>query len=226
MSSQMSKAIRLIAMTAALLFIFLWICAPVAIAIASTSKVEIVDSQKEEFTTNTESTTPEVESDSSSGPEVRTENKGEVSQELEIDSESVADEELENLVQVEDEGKKFVLTDEEKEMFAAIIYLEGGSESYECQLGIGSVILNRLESGYWGNTLESVLYAKNQFTPAHRIKSTTPTDTQRKVVEQLLTEGTTLPYYVMYFRAWYYFSWAESYSHIDDTYFSYLEKDK
>ena len=206
MSSQMSKAIRLIAMTAALLFIFLWICAPVAIAIASTSKVEIVDSQKEEFTTNTESTTPEVESDSSNGPEVGAEDKGEVSQELETDSESVAD--------------------EEKEMFAAIIYLEGGGESYECQLGIGSVILNRLESGYWGNTLEDVLYAKNQFTPAHRIKSTTPTNTQRKVVEQLLTEGTTLPYYVMYFRAWYYFSWAESYTHIDDTYFSYLEKDK
>lgn len=226
MSSQMSKAIRLIAMTAALLFILLWICAPVAIAIASTSKVEIVDSQKEEFTTNTESTTPEVESDSSSGPEVGTEDKGEVSQELETDSESVADEELENLVQVEDEGKKFVLTDEEKEMFAAIIYLEGGGESYECQLGIGSVILNRLESGYWGNTLEDVLYAKNQFTPAHRIKSTTPTNTQRKVVKQLLTEGTTLPYYVMYFRAWYYFSWAESYTNIDDTYFSYLEKDK
>ena len=206
MSSQMSKAIRLIAMTAALLFIFLWICAPVVIAIVNTSKVEIVDSQKEEFTTNTESTTPEVESDSSNGPEVGTEDQGEVSQEPETDSDSVAD--------------------EEKEMFAAIIYLEGGSESYECQLGIGSVILNRLESGYWGNTLESVLYAKSQFTPAHRIKSTTPTDTQRKVVEQLLTEGTTLPYYVMYFRAWYYFSWAESYAHIDDTYFSYLEKDK
>lgn len=226
MSSQMSKAIRLIAMTLALLFIFLWICTPVAVAVASTSKVEIVDSQKEEFTTNTESTTPEVESDSSNGPEVGTDDKGEVSQEPKTDSESVADEELENLVQVEDEGKKFVLTDEEKEMFAAIIYLEGGGESYECQLGIGSVILNRLESGYWGNTLESVLYAKNQFTPAHRIKSTTPTDTQRKVVEQLLTEGITLPYYVMYFRAWYYFSWAESYAHIDDTYFSYLEKDK
>lgn len=226
MSNQMSRVIRSLAMLIALMLVFLWSCAPVAIAVASTNKVEIVDSQKEEFTTNTESTTPEVESEPSNGPEEETEDQGEAPQEPETDSESVADEESENLVQVEDEVQKFVLTDEEKEIFATIIYLEGGGESYECQLGIGSVILNRLENGHWGNTLESVLYAKNQFTPAHRIKSTTPTDTQRKVVEQLLTEGTTLPYYVMYFRAWYYFSWAEPYTHIDDTYFSYLEKDK
>ena len=111
-------------------------------------------------------------------------------------------------------------------MLATIIYLEGGGESYECQLAIGSVILNRLQDGYWGNTLEQVLYAKNQFTPAYKINSTTPTDQQRKVVEQLLTEGLTLPSYVMYFRAWYYFSWATPYKYIDDTYFSYLEKDK
>lgn len=49
MSSQMSKAIRSIAMTIALLFIFLWICAPVAVALTSTNKVEIVDSQKDVF---------------------------------------------------------------------------------------------------------------------------------------------------------------------------------
>lgn len=227
MSNRISKAIRVTACITALILFLMWGCAPVVIALARTNKVEAVDSQKEEFTTNTnESTTPEVESESSIGPEVGTEDQGESSFESEETTESVADE----VVEPEEESSEAVhgiaLTDEEKEMFATIIYLEGGSESYECQLAIGSVILNRLMNGHWGNTLADVLYAKNQFTPAYKISSTTPTDKQRQVVEDLLTKGTTLPEYVMYFRAWYYFSWATPYTNIDDTYFSYLEKDK
>lgn len=198
------------------------------IAMVNTNKAETTISQKEEFTTNTLPVTLEVEKETISKPEVSTECQEVTSQAQETTIKPATSEKPEVLVQTEEEDKtqKFNLTEEEKEMFAAIIYLEGGGESYECQLGIGSVILNRLENGHWGDTLESVLYAKNQFTPAHRIKTTVPKDMQRQVVEQLLTEGTTLPYYVMYFRAWYYFDWAEPYTYIDRTYFSYLEKDK
>lgn len=227
MSNRISKAIRATACVTALILILMWGCAPVVIALARTNKVEAVDSQKEEFTTNiNESTTPEVESDPSIGSEEETGDQGENSLNSEETTESVADEVVEEEEETFAAIHGIALTEEEKEMFATIIFLEGGGESYECQLAIGSVILNRLMNGHWGNTLEDVLYAKNQFTPAHRISSTTPRDTQRQVVEQLLTEGTTLPYYVMYFRAWYYFSWATPYTDIDDTYFSYLEKDK
>ena len=230
MSNQTSRTIRLIPGVVALIFIFLWSCAPMVMAMVNTNKAETAISQKEEFTTNTTPVTLEVEKETLNKPEVSTECQ-EVTLQVQAQittTKPVTSEESEVLVQTKEEDKiqKFNLTEEEKEMFAAIIYLEGGGESYECQLGIGSVILNRLENGHWGDTLESVLYAKNQFTPAHRIKTTTPKDMQRRVVEQLLTEGTTLPYYVMYFRAWYYFDWAEPYTHIDKTYFSYLEKDK
>jgi hypothetical protein len=117
------------------------------------------------------------------------------------------------------------LTEQEKWELATLIYLEGGNQSYECQLAIGSVILNRIHSGYWGTTLHEVIYAKNQFTPAYLISSTNPTDTQIAVVEELVMNGPTLPYYVLYFRANYYFSWANDYCNYNDTYFSFLSKD-
>lgn len=226
MSNRISKAIRATACVIGLLLFLMWGCVPVVVALASTNKVEAVDSQKEEFTTNiNESTTPEVESESSVGPEVETEDQGESSFESEETMESVADE----VVEPEEESSEAVhgiaLTDEEKEMFATIIYLEGGGESYECQMAIGSVILNRLAIGYWGDTLEKVLYAPNQFSPANRISITTPTQEQRDIVEQLLSKGTTMPYYVLYFRAWYYFDWAIPYTNIGDVYFSYVERD-
>ena len=117
------------------------------------------------------------------------------------------------------------LTEQEKRELATLIYLEGGNQSYECQLAIGSVILNRVHSGHWGNTLHEVIYAPYQFTPAYLISSTSPTDTQVAVVEELVTNGPTLPYYVLYFRANYYFSWANDYCYYNDTYFSFLSKD-
>ena len=129
---------------------------------------------------------------------------------------------------LEKEARKkntIVLNNHQKKLLAAIIYLEGGNQSKECQLAIGSVVINRVRNGYWGDTLEDVLYAKGQFTPVHKLEKVTPTDVQIEVVEELLTNGTTIPAHVLYFRAWYSFDWATDYTQIDDTFFSYLTKD-
>lgn len=51
-------------------------------------------------------------------------------------------------------------------LLAAIIYCEAGAEPYETQLAVGAVIMNRLESGSYPNTLYGVIYQKGQFPPA------------------------------------------------------------
>ncbi|MBO4863171.1 MAG: cell wall hydrolase [Eubacterium sp.] len=48
-------------------------------------------------------------------------------------------------------------------LLAAIVFGEAGNQSYEGQLAVASVVMNRLHNGAWGNTISSVIYAPNQF---------------------------------------------------------------
>lgn len=48
---------------------------------------------------------------------------------------------------------------------AAIIYCEAGAEPYEGQLAVGSVVMNRVASSKYPNTIEEVLMQPYQFTP-------------------------------------------------------------
>lgn len=120
------------------------------------------------------------------------------------------------------------ITSEEREMLARIVYLESNIESLECQKAVASVIINRWQDGYWGDTLSDVIYAKNQFTPAQHIYKTTPTEMNYEAVDYVLKYGCTVPAYVKFFRANYHFNWDgyEPYQKIDHTCFGYLIKDK
>ncbi|MGN0384017.1 MAG: SH3 domain-containing protein [Eubacterium sp.] len=51
-------------------------------------------------------------------------------------------------------------------LLACIVYCEAGSESYEGKLAVANVVINRLNSGKYGNSISSVIYAKGQFGPA------------------------------------------------------------
>ena len=53
---------------------------------------------------------------------------------------------------------------EEVRLLAAIVYAESGSESYEGQVAVANVVLNRLYSGRWGGSLNDVIYAPYQFS--------------------------------------------------------------
>lgn len=50
-------------------------------------------------------------------------------------------------------------------LLAAIIQCEADGESYEGKLAVGSVIMNRVNSGYYPNSILGVLYQKSQFAP-------------------------------------------------------------
>ncbi|NLG05108.1 MAG: SH3 domain-containing protein [Clostridia bacterium] len=52
------------------------------------------------------------------------------------------------------------------QLLAALIQCEAGYEIYEGQVAIGTVVLNRLRTGRYGNNIYSVIYAKGQFGPA------------------------------------------------------------
>ncbi len=50
-------------------------------------------------------------------------------------------------------------------LLAAIVYAESGGESYEGQLAVANVVLNRVYSGAWGgSSISAVVYAPNQFS--------------------------------------------------------------
>lgn len=111
------------------------------------------------------------------------------------------------------------LSDAEIRDMAALVYLESGSCSFECQQAIASVILNRMTVR--GQSLYEVMYAKGQFTPASKVLYTEPSELSIQAVEDVLLNGPTIDTYVEFFRASYYFSWAQPYMTIDNVYFSY-----
>ena len=49
---------------------------------------------------------------------------------------------------------------------AACVMMESGSRSYDGQLAVASVIVNRVKSGRWGNSITDVIYADGQFPGA------------------------------------------------------------
>lgn len=51
-------------------------------------------------------------------------------------------------------------------LLAALIQCEAGSEIYEGQVAVGAVVVNRVKSGSYPNTVSGVIFASGQFTPA------------------------------------------------------------
>lgn len=51
-------------------------------------------------------------------------------------------------------------------LLANLIYCEAGGESYEGQLAVGSVVINRVLSSMYPNSVTGVIYQKSQFSPA------------------------------------------------------------
>lgn len=134
--------------------------------------------------------------------------------------------ELESVIQKS--AYTYIITSEEREMLARLVYLEANSESLDCQKAIASVVINRWQNGHWGETLEKVVYYKNQFTPITYINQITPNNTNYEAVDYVLKNGCTIPKYVLYFRANHHFKWDgyAAYAKIDDVCFGYLKSDK
>ncbi|MBD5489961.1 MAG: cell wall hydrolase [Lachnospiraceae bacterium] len=51
-------------------------------------------------------------------------------------------------------------------LLAALIYCEAGGETSNGKLAVGAVVMNRVRSGAYPNTISGVIFASGQFTPA------------------------------------------------------------
>lgn len=59
-------------------------------------------------------------------------------------------------------------TAEEKEMVAFVVFAEARGECFEGMVAVAQVVINRYESGRFGNTIRSVVYSRDQFAVSKR----------------------------------------------------------
>ncbi len=64
-----------------------------------------------------------------------------------------------------EEGASVIGTTDDM-LLAALIYMEAGNQPYEGQVAVGAVVMNRVNSPAYPNTIAGVIYASGQFTPA------------------------------------------------------------
>lgn len=57
-------------------------------------------------------------------------------------------------------------TSNEQALLAAIIFCEAGNQPYEGQVAVGAVIMNRVRSSVYPNSIAEVIYQSGQFGPA------------------------------------------------------------
>lgn len=65
------------------------------------------------------------------------------------------------------ENKAKPYTESEYQLLAKLVQVESGYESYEGQLAVANVILNRVEHSGFPNSIKDVIYSGKQFPPAH-----------------------------------------------------------
>lgn len=67
-----------------------------------------------------------------------------------------------------EEKPKYVINASEDEIYlmAACVMMESGGYSYDGQLAVANVIVNRVRSGRWGKSVTDVIYAQGQFPGA------------------------------------------------------------
>ena len=54
----------------------------------------------------------------------------------------------------------------DQRLLAALIFCEAGNQPYEGQVAVGAVVMNRVRSGSFPDTITDVIYQSGQFTPA------------------------------------------------------------
>lgn len=59
-----------------------------------------------------------------------------------------------------------VVGGDDTRLLAALIYCEAGIETYNGKLAVGAVVMNRVRSPAYPNTMSGVIFASGQFTPA------------------------------------------------------------
>lgn len=94
------------------------------------------------------------------------------------------------------------LTWDEQQLMAKIIWLETRGESKEGQQAIAEIILNRLVSGKFGNSIHDVIYGEGQFRTTPFLKDADAWQAQYDAIDDALTGPNILPMNVYYFATY------------------------
>ncbi|MFC6333790.1 cell wall hydrolase [Paenibacillus septentrionalis] len=86
------------------------------------------------------------------------------------------------------ENKAKPFSDAEYQLLAKLVQVESGYESYEGQLAVANVILNRVAHSGFPNTIRDVIYSGKQFPPAHNglLDRSTPNKSVLKATKDAL----------------------------------------
>lgn len=82
------------------------------------------------------------------------------------EAERIAAEQAEAQRKAEEEAAVAQLQKADKELLASIIFCEAGNQPYEGQVAVGAVIMNRVKSAVYPNSISEVVYQSGQFGPA------------------------------------------------------------
>ena len=101
----------------------------------------------------------------------------------------------------EPESRYAPVTEAERDLMAAIVWLEAGNQSFAGQQAVAEVILNRRAAGNFPDTIAGVIYQEDpvQFTTARNIPIAQAGEEQYAAVEAALTGEPVLEADVVYF---------------------------
>lgn len=87
-----------------------------------------------------------------------------IAYEAKLEEERRAAEEAERIAREKAEAE--AAQQAEKELLASLIFCEAGNQPYEGQVAVGAVVMNRINSSSYPDTMEEVIYQSGQFSPA------------------------------------------------------------
>ena len=117
----------------------------------------------------------------------------------------------------------FNISEADMELIYRVVMSEAGGDGVLSQKGVTTVILNRLFSPNFPDTIPEVL--EGQFSTGDNGPVTD--EVKKSVVSAILDYGTRrqiLPYNCYYFRAWYYHDFGIPYCQLGNNYFSLSEE--
>lgn len=149
-------------------------------------------------------------------------------EELEIENFNLK-QQLEEMTSKYEESVYYPYTDEELETFAHLLYAEAGGSSDLGIIYVGSVVLNRVSSDKFPNTLLEVIYQDGQYSPTWNgfMQTEVENDSCYRIAKYLLENGSMLPSEVLgqadysIYKRW----GSKLYAEVDGNYFFYLKEE-
>lgn len=96
-----------------------------------------------------------------------------------------------------------ILSEEDKLLLAKLVWLEARGEDMDGQQAVAEVVLNRVKSPYFPNTVSEVIWAENQF-PSKFLATATPVQAQYDAIDRARNCVSVLDgdYQIVYYAQW------------------------